>query len=493
METVAWTIERGGALCGLFYLAAADAYLRDPARRARVLGLYVLALLSKVSAISLPATLLVLDAFALGRLRTEPRRALLEKLPFLLIALAAAAVAVAAKAQWGGLRTTAQVEPAMRFALAAYAYPYYIAKTLMPWPLQPFHRVPEGLGPLSWPVALAASASAVLVWAAVRGRRRTPAVLAALAHYSAAAAPLLGVVTVGDQLVAERYSYLPALGPSVAAGAGLSLLVRSRRTRPWAISLAAVVCAALGRASWSRTAQWRDSRTLWTHALAVDPGNAVAHNQYAAVLAEAGELARAERHVQEAVRLDPRNLSARLNWAAARLGAGDLAAAQEHAEAAIRINSRSADAYEFLGAVRARQGRLPDSAELRRAALRLDPSHRRARYNLAVVLAAAGSVSEAEAAYRESIRLDPRNPDAHNNLGLLLAGRGEARAAAEEYRQALRLRPDHAPAHLNWAALNAQEGRLAAAERHVREVLRRNPAHPVAREYLAKLRAARPR
>lgn len=500
VESVAWLSERRDVLSGLFYLLALEAYTRDPRRRLRVLACYVLGLLSKVSVVTLPGTLLLLDAAVLGRLPVDPRRwssdryrtVVLEKALFLAPALAAVVLAVVGQGLVGGLRVPEEIGIATRVAVAAYGWAFYMIKTLAPLSLQPFYPIHAGFPVASPSFAWALSAGTVIaasVWALRKG---FPAASAALASYTVAILPMLGLVAIGEQLAADRYSYLPCLAFALLAGLGLERLAARPRLRPAALLLAAVVSVSLGRSAWAQAALWRDSVTLWSHAVSRDPDNALARNQLASALREAGRpIEEAARHNGEALRLDPANVAARLNRAGYLLSRGEVSEAAGHLEAAIRLNPRQADAYEMLGGARARKGRPNEAIALRRQALALDPRHWRARYNLASSLAAAGRSQEAVELYREAARVDPPNPDVHNNLGLLLAARGDAEGAEAEYRRALRLDPDHAPAHLNWAALHAERGRLALAKRHCAEVLRRQPGHPTASEYLRRLRGAR--
>ncbi|MBI5200623.1 MAG: tetratricopeptide repeat protein [Elusimicrobia bacterium] len=493
-DSVVWISERKDVLSGLFYLLAIRAYVQAPERTRPVLGWFVLALLSKISVLTLPATLLILDVYPLRRLPADPRRwnsrdnrtVLAQKLPFAALSMAAGVFGAYTLRAYGGVRTLSEVSASGRIAMSAYGYSFYAAKTLVPVSLRPFYRLPPDFSPLDPSVLLAAAAGAAFLAAAWAARRRWPAFTVAAANYTLTIAPLLGGVKLGDQLVAEHYGYLPTMGFALAAGAGLF----GART----IGAAGLAAAALAGASWTQTGVWRDSRTLWTHTLAVDPGNGLAHTQLAGELMEAGGAPEgAMEHAREAVRLEPRYIAARLNLASLLQRRGSLEEASAQAETAIALDPNLSDSYELLGAIRAEQKRWKDSERLRREALRLDPSAWRPRYNLAVVLAAQGRSRDAEDAYREAIRLDPPNPDAHNNLGMLLAGRGESAAAEEQYRQVLRIKPSYAAAHYNWGNLLSERGEHERAARRYQEAVRLAPALSDARFNLCNTRTRQKR
>ena len=329
-ESVAWIAERRDVLGGFLYVAAVGCYLRyvgeppgAPAARRRLfygaaVGLAVLSLLSKATAMTLPFVLLVLDVYPLRRL--APQRAYgavsqrlvwLEKLPFLALAVWTAARALHAQAEGGALYGLAQHDTAARLGQACFGLAFYIWKTIWPSGLGPLYEIPPRevlLGPMFWG---SLAAIAVLGGVAVKARRRWPAIPAALAVYVVILAPVLGLAQAGPQLVADRYSYLPCMGFAVL---GAAWLVRALRRGSWwdfphrrpALGLlAAIVIVALEHATYEQADVWLSPLKLWKRGVQVSPTSPVAHINYADALFANAAPGDAAWHYEKGLELNP--------------------------------------------------------------------------------------------------------------------------------------------------------------------------------------------
>ena len=476
VESVAWVTERRDVLCGLFYLLTLLWYIKPRSaggenlsfRRRHLLPLsaFLLALLSKGMAVSLPVTLLVLDVYPLKRLPGDPRlwfsaenrRVWLEKLPFFALAAIFAALGYAGQAK--GIVSWQEGGLAARAAQVLYGLVFYLEKTLLPTGLSPLYKLPAGFGPLSGAALFSGAAAAALTAAVIILRRRWPAGLAVWLCYLAALAPVAGIVKFGVQAAADRYTYLPCLGFAALAGAGFFACRQSankalRNSSSLSVCLIIIVLSGL---TWRQQGFWRDSETLWTHTLALNPGLDVAHNNLAGILEKRGESAPAALHYREALRLNPKN----------------------------------AQAWNNVGKLFAAQGEIEQAAAHYREAFRLDPGYAEAHYNLALLLAEHGKTEEAAGEYLEALRINPELAEAHNNLAGLLAAQGKTEEAALHCRAALEADPELAEAHNNLAGLLAAQGRLDEAAEHYREALRINPAFTQARNNLARVLAAQP-
>jgi tetratricopeptide (TPR) repeat protein len=290
VESVAWATERQDVLCGLFYLLSALAYLRGVEDGGRIrtpswalsVALFLLALLSKAAATPLPAALLLLDIYPLRRVAAVGwRRLLIEKIPYVALAAVIAPIAVIAQSHAGALGELGQYGIAARLAMMAHSFMYYPARFLWWANLSPLHALPARIDPLAPRFALAIVGFVAVTGVLVALRRRWPAGLAVWAYSVLLVLPVSGMVQFGVHLMADRFSYLPGLGFALLAGAGLVRVVEMRGTLRGSIvaaclAVAVLVVAGLAAGAWQQSKVWRDTGTLWRHALAVDPGNAQA-------------------------------------------------------------------------------------------------------------------------------------------------------------------------------------------------------------------------
>jgi tetratricopeptide (TPR) repeat protein len=463
VESVAWITERRDVLSGFFYFLAILCYLRslDPARRRTAwyraaLAAFTAAVLSKASAVTLPAVLLVLDFYPLRRLGGQSgwwsgpaRRVYAEKLPFLVIAAAGAAVAPLA------LGPVPQLDAAGKLAVSAYSLAFYVWKTLVPVGLSPLYPMPDHVR-LAEPRFLASIAVVVLLTASAwTMRRRWPGLWAAWVAWCVLLLPISGLIQNGPQIAADRYTYLAG---AVAALAFAGVVSRARVGRgllPNAVLAAATVLA--GILTFKQADTWHDSERLWTHALRTGSGGPIAQNNLGNALASNGKLEAAATQYREAI--------------AGRTG--------------------YPEAHNNLGVVLSRQGRFDEAiAEFRQAILQR-PEYADAQVNWGVALGQAGKQLEAIEHFREALRLDPGNAQAHAAWGNALVRAGRPADAVTHYRIASGLDPQDADAHFNWGVALAQEGKLPEAAQQFRRALVLEPGHAEAREALARLERLR--
>jgi protein O-mannosyl-transferase len=398
VESVAWASERRDVLAGFFALSALYLYCRAAASRDErehaglrllSLGAYLCAALSKPTVVPLPAALLALDYYPLRRLgageKTGYRNAVLrEKIPYVLLALFAAAMAVRAQAASGNLTAVASYGLASRLAQAVCGLGFYVGRTLIPAGLSALYPLPENAAAFARPLALslAALAAALLALRAARVERKAAAAL--WIYYAAMLLPVLGLVQNGRQFVALRYSYLSCLGWALLGGAGVVAALRLREKRPF---LGGAVLAAaglwLGANAWAEQRQialWRDDGTLWTDVI----------RQYRRSTGdEAGFVAVAE----------------------TLAGQGRLADAQAALELGLRDAPGAKDAEALLGFVLARQGNDDDALPHLLLAARAKPESAEAQANAGSALARLGRFAEALPYFESAAALEPGSPD----------------------------------------------------------------------------------
>ena len=283
-ESVAWITERRDVVSGAFFVAtvlAWVAYARSNDGRARryalALGLFVLALLSKASVVTLPLALLALDIWPLGRWNRERRRVLLEKLPFLALSILFGAVAVLGQRSTGtALRALGDHGLDRRIAQAAYAAWFHTEKSIWPADLSPIYDMPSPFDSTELRFVLAITfvvVTSVVLWLA---RRRVPAVTAAWCAFLVLLAPVSGLVSTGPQLVADRYSYLACMPYALLAAGAAGWLAERAAWRLPALGLALAACAVLTASTARQASYWRTSSDLWERAYEIAPDSAVA-------------------------------------------------------------------------------------------------------------------------------------------------------------------------------------------------------------------------
>jgi protein O-mannosyl-transferase len=313
VESAAWVSERKDVLCASFYLAGLLCYLRyagaahDASGGSKkrfyvgALACFLLALLSKPMAVSLPFVLLILDAYPLERLgRVRLGRLLAEKLPFLAMAAASAIITLKAQQAGGAFRALHGLPNSTKLLVAARSTISYLGKTLWPTKLLPLYSYPQNVSWASWRFGAPLLVLALLVAACMGLARRNRAPMATLLCYLLALLPAIGIVQVGPQSMADRYTYLPAVALSILAGAGFGKLWEKAAARPsrWqsavpVLALALVVPGVLASLSLQQMAVWHDSETLWTQVIRYEPWNTEAHNNRGSFYFEQGDYARA--------------------------------------------------------------------------------------------------------------------------------------------------------------------------------------------------------
>ncbi len=380
VESVAWAAERKDLLCALFFLLSIIVYL-DSARGQGsghqgnaalkpkqgffnkqyllVLGLFVLALLSKPMAVSLPVVLLILDWYPLGRIRSgkELWRAGVEKFPFLALSFASSIITIFAQ-QSGESIGYLQITPAStRLLVAAHALAAYLANMAIPLNLVPYYPYPGDVSLFSFRYFLAVALVAGITAACVMLAKKQKLWLSAWAYFVATLIPVLGIVQVGNQSMADRYTYLPGLGPFLIAGLFAAWITNKTGGFSSRGTAATVVCAAgafvaivlLSFLTIKQTGIWKNGLVLWSHVLEKGYESATAYNNRGLSLDDRGMREEARADFVRAAALDPRNYFAYNNLGVLFGEDGSYARSIEYFLKAISLNPRHADSYCNLG------------------------------------------------------------------------------------------------------------------------------------------------
>jgi len=344
VESVAWIAERKDVLSCFWFLIALWAYVRFAERPSHgrygwVLAALVMGLMSKPMLVAAPLLFLLVDYWPLRRV------ALLEKVPMFFLAAVASVLTAIGQKRMGAMDWGARLPLSLRAENALVSYVRYLAKTVWPAKLTIFYPYPAAIPPWKvWgAVLLLASVTAAVLWAG----RRQRYLAAGWLWFLLALLPAIGLVQVGLQSMADRFSYIPLIGLFAAAVWGAARLFENHR--PMAAIMAAVVLAACGVRSWAQTRTWRDSVTVFAHALEITGESSVSHRFLGAALADRGDIDAALPHLAAAVRLDPAFFVAHYDYGSALLRKGDPQAAMVQFEEAVRHHPSYGDAYFGIG------------------------------------------------------------------------------------------------------------------------------------------------
>ena len=481
VESVAWVAERKDVLSTFFWLLTSWTYVswvREPRgwRYALVLLWFALGLASKPMLVTLPCVLLLLDVWPLRRVvvgEAPPRvwlGLLSEKLPLFALAAASSVITYVVQRRAGAMQSFEALSLPVRVANAILAYGTYLKKLVVPSELgllYPYERYLPVVNVLAVLLALS-----VVTVAAVRSARTRPYLTTGWLWFLGTLVPVIGIVQVGKQPMADRYTYVPSIGLFIAAVWGLSEARRLGVPRQ-ALATASMLVVTLYAWSARRQVQyWHSGIELWEHTIAVTEDNYLAHNNLGFDLARAGRPLEAIPHYEEAIRLSPRLAGVRSNAALALLALGRTDEAIRQFEGELRLTPENYLVRANLGFALSRQGRLDEAIEQLSEAIRLKSDYVEAHNALGLALARKSDLEGAKAHYAEALRYKPSFAEAHNNLGAALASQGKLDDAIVQFTEALRLKPDYVDAHNNLGVALSTQGKYDAAVTQFRDALR---------------------
>jgi tetratricopeptide (TPR) repeat protein len=441
VESVAWIAERKDVLSTMFWLLTMLAwarYTRDGRSTdyALTLVLFALGLMAKPMLVTLPCVLLLLDVWPLGRTRLaaaarpsgwsrsgggrfhHPAWLIAEKLPLVALSVMSSTITLVAQRSGGAVKDTLLYPLGVRVATALVGYVAYVAKSIWPIDLSIFY-----LHPRSWPAWQVAGAATVLLAVSLlvlRLGRRRPYLAVGWFWYLGTLVPVIGMVQVGFQWMADRYSYVPSIGLFIAVVWGLGDLIPARR-RAAAVAAGVAVLLLCGLATRRQVAYWKDTSTLFGHAIALDADNFPAHLVLADFLMHEGRVGEAIAHYDAAVQVEPGYGPARYKLGTVLVRQGRADRALPHLEASYRLQPEHAETRFYLGLAHERGGDHRRAAEYYREGLELKPADTEARTRLGITLNLAGNPREAIEELRVVLERDPQARAALRYLAVLLA------------------------------------------------------------------------
>jgi len=530
VESVAWVSERKDVLSTMFWMLTVGAFVRyakivnyqlSIINYYSALVFFVLGLMAKPMLVSLPFVLLLLDYWPLDRRQRGAARLVAEKIPFLVLAAASSVVTFLVQREGGAVASISGVPLGARVGNAFVSYVRYLAKIFWPARLSPLYPYPHsGYWPW-WEVAGAVVLLAAITAWVIRRRRPQPYLAVGWFWFVIMLAPTIGLVQVGIQSMADRYSYVPSVGVWIMLAWGANEWIKTQR---WILAAAAIL--ALGACAVLTPRQvmyWRTSETLFQHAVEVTDNNYLAYNNLGFDLSNHGQMERAMSYFQKsleinsnydeahnnlgfaleslgryqeatneyirALSLNPHLTEAHNNLGIALSDLGLSDAGIHEFQLALEENPRHASAHNNYGVALAKRGQLDDAIAQFRLALACQDNYLSAHSDLGNALAMKGDLAGAIREYEICLKIDPKDPQVHNNLGNALAQQGRLPEAAEQYKMALALRPENPQSHFNLGYCLARQGRRAEAEEQYVIALKQRPDYAEARQQLEMLKA----
>jgi tetratricopeptide (TPR) repeat protein len=510
IESVAWVAERKDVLSGFFWMLTMIAYVRYAEqlgirRYLLVVLAFCLGLLSKPMLVSLPFVLLLLDYWPLGRLQrglqnssealsqsesTGPGlhklpvgRLIVEKIPLFVLAAASSLGTYIIQQQAGAM--TDKIPLTFRTANALFSYISYIGKMVYPSRLavlypHPFNKL------LIWQSIVSAVMLVVISTIVIYMGRRWRYLVVGWLWYLGTLVPVIGLVQVGSQAMADRYTYLPLIGIFIMVSWGVADLTAKWRYRNIGLGItASIMLVVLLICTRMQLHYWQNSFTLFGHALEVTENNPIMHYNYGKVLIEKGQLEEAATHFNEALRLRPIYFEARSNLGVVFLGQGKIDEAIACFTESLRISDKPYELHNNLGLAYAQKGKLDLAIGNYNEALKLKPDYVNAINNLGSALKEQGKIDEAIKQWERALQLRPDHAQAHYNLGVTMAEREKYDDAVRHLNEALRIQPDWAEAHYDLGGIYVRQGKLKLAVEQFAEALRLKPDYLTARVSLA--------
>jgi Tfp pilus assembly protein PilF len=462
VESVAWASERKDTLSTFFGLLSLIAYVRyaeapSSGRYAWTAITLALGLLAKPMLVTWPFVMLLLDYWPLRRLadpmaKEHPRRGshreaatgiaslVWEKLPLFAIVVASAVITFVAQSHGRAVRTFADAPIALRLSNALVSYAKYLLLTFWPNDLAvyyPFAGIP------AWQIIGAAFLLIGITAFCFSQRKIRPYLIVGWLWFLGTLVPVIGLVQVGGQIMADRYFYIPSIGLFIPLVFGLADVAKRWRVAPsLCAAIAGVVLLALATLTNAQIQRWRDSFTLFEHTLAVTPLNLRIEHNLGMAMGISGRYDEAATHFAKTLQIDPNFYDGLVAMGVTRAHQGQVPEAIDYFQAAIRSQPDAPKAHVQLAHALWTQNRDEAALKEMRHASQFAPKDADVRADFGLALGLVGRIPEAIEQLHEALRLNPSSAEAHNNLGLTLLASGRARESIHEFEAAIRLKPE---------------------------------------------------
>jgi len=484
VESVAWISERKDVLSTMFWILTMDAYFRyvkEPkaGRYVLTLVLFAMGLMSKPMLVTMPFVLLLLDYWPLNRLQIGNKQRIFhlvrEKIPFFILAIASSVVTFLVQRHSGAVALPDMLPLKLRVSNAVVSCLQYIFKMFYPAGLAVYY--PYDVAKLSTiNVLLAATVLLVISILVIRNTAKHRYLLVGWLWYLGTLIPVVGLVQVGGQAMADRYTYVPLIGLFIIIAWGANDLLQNWKYRKIALGVSSIAAVSvLSVCAWQQTSYWCTSQTLFEHTLKVTTGNYVAYNCLGSALIEQDKFDEAIDLLHRCLRIKPDYAWAYHNLGIAYSKLNRCEEAIKACEQATRIQPKNSWAYYTLGVACDKLGRYREAIEAYKHAVTVEPYYADAYYNLGAAFAKLGRYQEAVQAYEQAIRIRPDDADAYCNLASAYGQLGQFENEIEACENALRINPHLAEAYYNLGAAFGRLGRYPEAIEACKQAIKIKP------------------
>ncbi len=452
VESVVWVSERKDVLCAFFFLLTILVHLRYVSAGTKgkklfyytfCLLLFLLALMSKPMAVSLPVVLLILDFYPIRRLSGNHLRiVLIEKAPFFVLSIASSLITISFHHTSGALETLEKYPFSSRILVALHSYLFYLAKAVFPSNLAPFYSYPQQAEVFTLTYLLTGIFFFAVIILCILMSKKDKIFQTVWLYYVFTLMPTIGVVKVGGQAAADRYTYLPSLGPFLLVGVGAGILFQKSLKRRDKAVCALVLIALFGllaNRTVMQTAIWRGSITLWTHEIKLYPDAQPAYLNRGAAFQAIGSYKQSLTDLTRAIELEPMNAKAYQNRGAVYWSLGDYQQSINDLNRAIELDPWSAKAYQNRGVTYTDMGEYQQAIADFTRAIKLNSRYTRAYYNRGKAYYEAGYIQSALKDFGKAVELDPGYSIAYYSLGVIYSRMGNPGLSQVYYSKAASL------------------------------------------------------
>jgi protein O-mannosyl-transferase len=488
VESVVWIAERKSVLSTFFGFLTLWVYIdyvkKKSIRKYLLVVLFLaLGLMSKPMLVTLPFVLLLLDFWPLKRLgdtvfeKQAFSRLILEKIPLFMLVAGTCVITYIVQKSGGAIRSTEFSSLYFRIGNALVSYLEYLGKMVWPQELSIFYPHPGNT--LSPEKALVSALVLVgITFWVVRGIRHMPYLAMGWFWYLGTLVPVIGIVQVGEQAMADRYMYIPMIGIFIAIAWGMPELMKSGKQKFLPI-MAGVAIPLFMVLTWNQASHWRNGITLFQHAISVtdnkSPSFVIAYNNLGHALAGEHRYQEAVEQFRQGIKINPYYSKTQNNLGHSLSELKRYDEAIDHYREAISIETNYAEAYNNLANALGKKGKLKESVAYYKQAIRFKSDYAEAHFNLGIALRQQGLIKEAIKQYRQALKINPDFILAHNQIGGLLGQRGDFSGAIEHYRQAITIDSGFAIAHNNLGSTLAQQGKFGEATEHFEQAIKIDP------------------
>ncbi|MBU4258693.1 MAG: tetratricopeptide repeat protein [Proteobacteria bacterium] len=499
VESVAWVSERKDVLSAFFWILSMWAYVRyvrqpDKKQYLLLILFFALGLMSKSMLVTLPFVLLLLDFWPLSRLQPTAQgnrhynykiiiSLVLEKVPLFVLTAVSSFVTFSVQQHGGAIRSLEAIPMDLRIANALFSYLSYLGKTI--WPQNLALIYPYPYISMFWQIILSLPLLICISMLVIRLARAFPYLATGWLWYLGSLVPVIGLVQVGNQSMADRYTYIPLIGIFIIVAWGVAdFSKRWRIQKNVLVLLCCSVLALLMVRTWHQVWHWQNSFTLLSHSLNVTHNNSMAHYVFGQALDQQGRLEEAVLQYNKAIKIRPKFAMAHNNLGAALSREGKLKEAIYHFNEAVNIHPDYAKAHNNLATVLLTQGKFEEALSHYREALMINPEDEYTRKNLANFLSNHGRIDEALSHYNKALLFNPEDWDAHYKLGHILVKQEKINEALSHFAEVIRINPDYAPAYNEIGIILAKKGKLQKSNDFFLKAIQLEPDYKEARDNL---------